>query len=78
MVVEWYDFGPDAPYESANMLRFDRQGRAAFARVLGVAATDDGQGLMMAIQERFDSYFQVKEFASANAIPFEAEVEFDP
>jgi hypothetical protein len=31
LVVEWYDFGDDAPYESANLLVFDGQGQAQLA-----------------------------------------------
>lgn len=29
LVVEWYDFGDHAPYESANLLIFDRSAGAA-------------------------------------------------
>lgn len=61
LIVEWHDFGEDAPYESANMIRFD----AASQEALALAA-------------RFRSYFEIRAFAEAEAIPFEAEVDFRP
>ena len=78
LVVSWHDFGPDAPYESANMIRFDAASQDALAGALDSAAPPAGEGLLQALAARFRSYFEVRAFASAQAIPFEAEVDFRP
>jgi hypothetical protein len=78
LVVEWHDFGPDAPCESANMIRFDAASQDALAGSLDGAAPLAGEALLHALATRFRSYFEVRAFARAEAIPFEAEVDFRP
>lgn len=36
LVVEWYDFGPHAPYESANLPVFDGPAQRRLAEAVGV------------------------------------------
>jgi len=78
VVVEWYDFGADAPYESANLLIFDRAAQGAFAIALGMDPSAVPDRLAAQIAARFASYFAVKAFAEAQAIPFTPEVDFQP
>jgi hypothetical protein len=78
LVVEWHDFGEDAPYESANMIRFDAASQDALAGALDSAAPPAGAALVDALAARFRSYFEIRAFAEAEAIPFEAEVDFRP
>jgi hypothetical protein len=78
LVVEWHDFGEDAPYESANMIRFDAASQDALAGALDSAAPPAGAALIAALAARFRSYFEIRAFADAEAIPFEAEVDFRP
>jgi hypothetical protein len=78
LVVEWYDFGEDAPYESANLIIFDTAGRAALARSLGLAEGADDAALLDCIQARFPSWFEVKSFALREGVAFRSEVDFMP
>lgn len=78
LVVEWYDFGPHAPYESANLLIFDAAAQRQFAVILGIEEYTGSDVLAAQIAGRFESYFRVKGFAEEHAIPFIAEVDFEP
>ncbi|MBV8684382.1 MAG: hypothetical protein JO111_16015 [Caulobacteraceae bacterium] len=79
LVVEWYDHGPHAPYESANMLKFDREQQAALADALGFACDErTGAGLLRAIQRRFASYFEVSEFVERAGLTYAKAVDFLP
>jgi hypothetical protein len=78
LVAEWHDFGEDAPYESANMIRFDAASQDALAGALDSAAPPAGGAPIDALAARFRSYFEIRAFAEAEAIPFEAEVDFRP
>lgn len=78
LVVEWHDFGEDAPYESANMIRFDAASQDALAGALDSAAPPAGAALLAALAARFRTYFEIRAFADAQAIPFVAEVDFRP
>jgi predicted DNA-binding WGR domain protein len=78
LVVEWYDFGDDAPYESANLLVFDDQGQAQLAAALDLPAETRAQGLAEAVAARFQSYFEVKAFATDQQLRFASEVDFQP
>jgi hypothetical protein len=73
LVVQWYDFGADGPYESANLIRFDQAGQRALALALGAQAP-----LPEALAARFPTWFAVKAFALENGIEFESEVDFQP
>ena len=73
LVVEWYDFGADAPYESANLITFDRHAERALAEAIG--SPDD---LLPAIAARFTSWFEIRAFAVGQDIPFTATVDFTP
>lgn len=74
LVVEWYDHGPDAPYESASLLRFAPDAAAA---LLGLAAPTRDQTLA-ALQRAYASWWEVRQAAVERAIPFTAEVDFHP
>jgi len=78
LVAEWHDFGEDAPYESANMIRFDAASQDALAAALDSAAPLAGEALLHALAARFRTYFEIRAFALAQAIPFDAEVDFRP
>jgi hypothetical protein len=78
LTVEWYDFGDDAPYESANMIHFEGPARAALARALGLPEDAADADLLKFIQTRFPSWFEVKSFALREGIAFRSEVDFMP
>ena len=78
LVAEWHDFGEGAPYESANMIRFDAASQDALGGALDSAAPPAGEALLHALAARFRSYFEIRAFADEQAIPFEAEVDFRP
>ena len=78
LIVEWYDFGDHAPYESANLLAFDGGAQERLAEALGVAPAPDTEGLAALVAARFTSYFEVKQFAADHGIAFRAEVDFAP
>ena len=78
IVVEWYDFGDHAPYESANMLIFGADGLPLLAAALGLAAESSADAILTALAERFESYFAIRAFADARAAPYRHEVDFQP
>lgn len=78
LVVEWYDFGEDAPYETANLLIFDRPAQQALAGALGVAPLPCPHDLALEVSNRFASYFEVMAFAENQGVPFTKEVDFTP
>ena len=78
LVIEWYDFGEDAPYESANMIVFDAAARAALAQSLGLAEDADDSALLACIERSFPSWFEAKSFAEREGIAFTSEVDFMP
>ncbi|MDZ4372191.1 MAG: hypothetical protein U1C74_12305 [Phenylobacterium sp.] len=78
LVVEWYDFGGDADYESANLLIFDRPAQKQLLAATG--ELDDLSPTEAAghITSHFQSYFAVKDFAVAHNVPFATETDFQP
>jgi hypothetical protein len=78
LTVEWYDFGEDAPYESANLIHFDPAPRAALAQSLGLDEDAADPALLECIQARFPSWFEAKSFAQREGIAFGSEVDFMP
>ena len=79
LVIEWYDFGDDAPYESANMLVFDCAQQEQLGAVLGLPVGErGGQGLLAEIQDRFETYFDAQSFARENGVQFSKSVDFMP
>ena len=74
LVVEWYDHGPNALYESANQLRFAPEAAAA---LLGVEAPA-GEAMLVLLQQRFDSWWDVRGAALEREIAFTSEVDFLP
>jgi hypothetical protein len=71
LVVEWYDFGDHAPYESANLLIFCRSAQRLLAAAIDVDVALSPHLLSNEVASRFQSYFEVKEFATERGIPFE-------
>jgi|GEM_PF-5622027 len=78
LVVEWYDFGPHAPYESANLLIFDRASQQRLAEAIGVDPALTPHDLAYQVALKFDSYFDVKDVAADRAIPFTTDTDFQP
>ncbi|HEY3951659.1 hypothetical protein [Phenylobacterium sp.] len=78
LVVEWYDFGEAAPYESANLLIFGAEAQAALARRLALEPLPSTDALAQAVAGRFGSYFAVRAFADAEGIAYRHAVDFSP
>ncbi len=78
LVVEWYDFGEDAPYESANLLIFDRPAQQQLALGIRLAECPSSHDLADEVAHKFKSYFAVKSFATKRGIAFETKVDFQP
>jgi hypothetical protein len=79
LTVEWYDFGPHAPYESANMLIFELGQQSLLADALGLPSTERSKmQLLAALHDRFPSYFDVKEFCEKEGLQFTNKVDFWP
>lgn len=78
LIVEWYAFGDNEPYESANILTFDKPSQGLFARALGPLPSSGPDAFLNALAERFSSYFAVREFADLEGIPYTHEVDFEP
>lgn len=78
LVVEWYDFGDHAPYESANLLIFGRPAQLRLAQAIGVDEPLAPHMLSNRVAARFASYFDVKRFAEEHEFDFTTEVDFQP
>ena len=79
LTIEWYDFGEDAPYESANMLSFNLEQQRGLAEAIGHApGSGDRAAFLVAIQARFSTYWQVRELAETCEIGFRKSVDFQP
>lgn len=79
LTVEWYDHGPHAPYESANMLIFDIEQQGALADALEIPAGERSiEHLMSTIQQRFPSYFEVSGFCQKLGLQYTKKVNFWP
>lgn len=78
LVVEWYDFGEHAPYESVNLLIFDETIQPLFAEAIGAEASLTPTQLASKIAARFGSYFEVRKFADERILPYEHKFSFDP
>lgn len=79
LTVEWYDFGPHAPYESANMLISDTDQQSALADALEIPAGDRSNADIMAtIRERFQSYFEVQGYCKELGLQYTKKVNFWP
>jgi hypothetical protein len=78
LVVEWYDFGENSPYESANLIIFDQHGQRKLVLALGLPTTSEAGSLLDAIGKRFESYFDVRAFADIKKVPYEDKVDFSP
>lgn len=73
LLVEWYDHGPDALYESANLLRFEPADAAA---LLGPDAP--AGSTLAALQRLYPSWWAVRQAAVERGIAFTTEVDFLP
>ena len=77
LVVEWYDFGDDAPYESANLLILDGTGQRALAAAMGADAAPPGD-LAAKVAAEFASWFELRAFLDAWGITARSETDFQP
>jgi hypothetical protein len=77
LVVEWYDFGDDVPYESANILTFSTADQEALAEAMGLPGVTLGD-LQSAVAERFASYWDVRAFCDQHHVPYRHDVDFMP
>ncbi|HEY8572726.1 hypothetical protein [Phenylobacterium sp.] len=78
LVVEWYDFGDHAAYESANLLIFDRPTQLKLAQERGLEPELSPHLLANRVATHFHSYFEVKAFAEEHGLPFRIERDFEP
>ena len=79
LTIEWYDFGKDTPYSSANMLIFEETQAGELSRSIGFEGTfEDRTGLLNKIHEKFDSYFEALDYIESNNIGFIKKVDFNP
>jgi hypothetical protein len=78
LIVEWYDFGEHARYESANLLVFDDSGQAHLRTELGLPDPLPICDLAAAMAAQFDSYFALEAYASERDMPFTPAVDFEP
>ncbi len=78
LVIDWYDFGPHAPYESANLLHFGVEAQRQLQGLLGVSAGSGTQSFLDTIKAHFKSYFAVERFAKEQGIQFRTSVNFSP
>jgi len=76
LVVEWYDHGEAAAYESANLIVLGPEDQQRLAASLG--ALNMTQALADAVVARFGSYWDVKDFLEQNRIGFRGETDFMP
>ena len=78
VVVEWYDFGDHAPYESANLLTFDPAAQASLAKAIGLTALPSPPELAELLASRLGSYFEVRALVDAHGVPYRHQVNFTP
>lgn len=78
LVVDWYDYGEHAPYESVNKLIFDQQQQAPLLDALGLPEDLAPVELARSLAERFSSYFAVRAFANAQGLTYRHKVDFHP
>jgi hypothetical protein len=78
LVVDWYDFGDDVPYESGNKLLFDVNSCRQLKLALGLPQGNQVEQLAQRVASSFDSYFDIREFADHRRIPYRHEVDFFP
>ena len=74
LVVEWYDHGDQAPYESVNQLLLDAE---AQRRLLGETASAMSSDALTALASRFDSWWKVKRECDAAGIGYEKVTDFE-
>ena len=76
-MVEWYDFGDQAPYESANRLILGLSAQHALAAALNIpiSTPDD---LAAHVADRFSSFFEVATFLADRGIEPRRETDFLP
>lgn len=78
VVVEWYHFGENVAYEFAVQLWLDQSGQSQFARALGLSEGLGPDAMCDVLKKHFSSYFAVREFADANAVPYELRRDLRP
>jgi hypothetical protein len=77
LVIDWYDFGDDVPYESGNTLTFSLAGQRALARAMDLPPVI-GRDLQSAVAERFAGYHQVRAFCDHHRVSYAHAVDWWP
>jgi len=78
LLVEWYAFGENEPYESANILKFAASSQRRLALALGQNSFCGPDDFLAALANRFGSYFEIRRFADLERIPYVHKVDFSP
>ena len=74
LVVEWLEYQDPAPYDHATKLGFKAEQEAKLGEALGL----NGTAMISTLAERFTTYWAVRAFTDANAVGYQAEVDFMP
>lgn len=77
VLVQWYDFGEHAPYESLNTLIFGRRAQKLLMDALSCPSGPPNQ-VAQQVATLCASYFDVRALADRVGIPYTHEVSFDP
>ncbi|HEY5409388.1 MAG TPA: hypothetical protein VIJ94_01560 [Caulobacteraceae bacterium] len=78
LVVEWYDFGEEVPYESANMLVMTAAEQAVLGEAIGLSPNTSAGELAAALADRFPSYWDIRRFLDERRLPYTHSVDFQP
>jgi hypothetical protein len=76
LVIEWYNFGEDAPYESADMISFGEDSQSKIADRLGCAKGHIQ--LLKSLAASFTTYWAIKKWVRAERIAYVHSVDFMP
>ena len=78
LVVEWYDFGENVPYESANMLILTAAEQALVGEALGLSPTTNALELASALADQYSSYWDIRRFFDDRRLSYTHKVDFQP
>jgi len=76
LVVEWEEYRDPAPYDHADTLSFSAEQEAALRVALQLAESE--KPTTVALAERFQTYWEIRDFAEAHGVAFAHHVDFSP